>query len=134
MTLATTQKLWFQQSGAPAQCVEDFRQWLNATHPGRSFGPGGPIARPLLAPNLTPMVFVETSEGQTVHSPSQYYKRSRGKVSGSSNRGRCQHFNLCSTECREAHCNLPGSGRRPLGNPAVMKRLSWFDHLVACSI
>jgi hypothetical protein len=55
--LAVRQRLWFQHDGDPAQYGEDFRQWLNATYPGRWTGRGGPIAWPHRPPDLTPMDF-----------------------------------------------------------------------------
>jgi hypothetical protein len=50
---------------------------------------------------------VVTPEGAILRSPSQFYRRSRGKASSSSDNGRYTHAKVCSRECRAAHCCLP---------------------------
>jgi hypothetical protein len=102
--LAVKQKLWFQHGGASARYGEDVQQWVNATCPGRWIGRGGPIAWLPQSSDLTSMDFlVGTPEGGSLRSPSQDYRRSRGKTLRSCDNGRCQHVKECSRECRAAH-------------------------------
>jgi hypothetical protein len=78
---------------------------------------------------------VGTPKGASLRSPSQDYRRSRGKNSSSCDNGQSQHVvKACSREWRAAHCCLPWNGRRPLQTPIVTTRRPWFDHLIACAI
>jgi hypothetical protein len=45
---------WYQHDGALVHYVEDVRQKLNTTYPGRWTGSGGSIARPFRSPHPTP--------------------------------------------------------------------------------
>lgn len=55
--LATLERLWFQQDGAPAHNSRNVRQFLHEQFPNRWIGNGGFVEWPARSPDLTPLDF-----------------------------------------------------------------------------
>jgi hypothetical protein len=105
---ALRQMLWFQHDRAPAHygkspaVVErDISSKVDWTWRADC------MASSVAGSNSDDFFPVGTPEGASLRSPSQDYRRSRGKTSSSCDNGRCQHIKACSRECRAALCRLP---------------------------
>jgi hypothetical protein len=77
---------------------------------------------------------VGTPQEACLCSPSQDYRRSRGKTSSSCNNGWCQHVRACPRQCHAAYCHLPWKGQGPLQTLIVTATHPKYYHLIACAI
>jgi hypothetical protein len=91
---------------------------------------------PLRSHDLTVVDFipVRIPEGARLRSPSKDYRRSRGKISSSSDNGRYQQRKACARECWARHGHPSWNGQRPLRSHIVTMRRLWFCHLILRAI